>query len=272
MARIRTVKPDFWVSEQVMNVTRDARLMFIGLWNFCDDAGNHPASHVAIKARVFPGDTDIEIHNLQEWMGELLGEGLVAEYEAGGHAYWHVTGWHHQRIEKPTEPRYPLFPDDSPTTPGGFPDGSGNGTGALRLDRRGKEGSGRDSRGERTARGARLPLAWEPSEDLKAWGATERPDLDAARTLAEFRDYWQAKPGQGGRKLDWDATYRNWVRNERGHYGNGRAGADIAHATVPGPQGPDPALQKIEADRLKAVPMPEAVRVKLAAIHRRNPP
>lgn len=46
------------------------------------------------------------------------------------------------------------------------------------------------------------------------WARTERPDLDLARTIASFRDFWVAKPGQGGVKLDWDATFRNWVRKE----------------------------------------------------------
>jgi len=34
MARIRTIKPEFWTAEQVMELSRDARLLFIGMWNF----------------------------------------------------------------------------------------------------------------------------------------------------------------------------------------------------------------------------------------------
>ena len=30
-----------------------------------------------------------------------------------------------------------------------------------------------------------------------------------------FRDYWVAQPGQKGRKADWEATWRNWVRNQK---------------------------------------------------------
>lgn len=56
MARIRTIKPEFWSSEQVMESRPLARLLFIGLWNFCDDGGNHPLSPRTIKALVFPGD------------------------------------------------------------------------------------------------------------------------------------------------------------------------------------------------------------------------
>ena len=56
MARIRTIKPEFWTSEQVMECSPLARLLFIGVWNFCDDAGNHPMSAKTLKALVFPGD------------------------------------------------------------------------------------------------------------------------------------------------------------------------------------------------------------------------
>ena len=43
----------------------------------------------------------------------------------------------------------------------------------------------------------------------------ERPDLDPASTYAKFADYWAAKAGRDGVKLDWFATWRNWVRAER---------------------------------------------------------
>lgn len=68
------------------------------------------------------------------------------------------------------------------------------------------------------AKGTRLPLAWFPSPELRAvatdLGFTD-PEVD--EIADEFRDYWSAKPGKDGRKLDWDATWRNWVRKERRH-------------------------------------------------------
>ncbi|MCA9101921.1 MAG: hypothetical protein KDA63_12250, partial [Planctomycetales bacterium] len=30
--------------------------------------------------------------------------------------------------------------------------------------------------------------------------------------FAKFIDYWKAIPGSKGRKVDWDATFRNWIR------------------------------------------------------------
>lgn len=100
MARIRTVKPEFWTSEQVVDCSPIARLLFIGMWNFCDDAGNHPASAKTLKMEVFPGD-DITTAEVQCMVDEIINAGLIVEYAAEGRQYWHVTGWRHQKIEKP---------------------------------------------------------------------------------------------------------------------------------------------------------------------------
>lgn len=108
MARIRSIKPEFWTSEQVMECSALARLLFIGLWTFCDDAGNHPAKALTLKAEVFPGD-DIGADRVLELVGELSANDLVVEYESGGKRYWHVTGWDvHQRVERPNfkHPQY----------------------------------------------------------------------------------------------------------------------------------------------------------------------
>ncbi len=101
MARIRTIKPEFWTSEQIMECSPNARLLFIGMWNFCDDAGIHPASPKTLKAEIFPSD-DISASEVEGLVGELIAQGLLEKYEVAGHHYWAVTGWHHQRIDQPT--------------------------------------------------------------------------------------------------------------------------------------------------------------------------
>ena len=59
-------------------------------------------------------------------------------------------------------------------------------------------------------RGHRLPDDWQPSQELIDY-ATER-NLDPQREAEDFRDYWHSKPGAGGVKLDWNATWRTWCR------------------------------------------------------------
>jgi len=53
-------------------------------------------------------------------------------------------------------------------------------------------------------------------DDWREFCRTERPGLNPDIVFARFRDYWIAQPGAKGRKLDWSATWRNWVRNEKG--------------------------------------------------------
>jgi len=55
-----------------------------------------------------------------------------------------------------------------------------------------------------------LPMAW------RQFCLDDRPELNPDIAFARFRDYWIAQPGAKGRKLDWFATWRNWVRNEKG--------------------------------------------------------
>jgi hypothetical protein len=121
MPRIRTVKPDFWMSEQVGKCSIPARLLFIGLWNYCDDQGIHPASFYRLRLEIFAGDnfTDKDISQL---ISELLNAGLLIEYEAKNKIYWKVTGWHHQKINRPNA----KFPDlsDSCKIIRGFSDNS----------------------------------------------------------------------------------------------------------------------------------------------------
>lgn len=168
MARIRTVKPEFWSSEQVMSCTPLARLLFIGIWNFCDDGGNHPLSPRTIKALVFPGD-DITVESVDGLLGELKSSSLISLYSVEGKTYLHVRGWRHQKIDKRTF-KYPAFiegPDES--SPSGsrvLDEESSNGSRALPPGREG-EGNGRDQHHSHNA-GEEIPgSAFEGFGDLE---------------------------------------------------------------------------------------------------------
>ena len=62
-------------------------------------------------------------------------------------------------------------------------------------------------------RGTRLPTDWQPARS-EANIAAEKGHTPEFLTgqLLQFRDYWTAKAGANGTKLDWDATWRNWIR------------------------------------------------------------
>ena len=64
-------------------------------------------------------------------------------------------------------------------------------------------------------KGTRLPEDWKPNSNLYTWAIGRRPDLNIAEQIEMFHDYWQAKTGAGATKLDWDRTFRNWIRSAR---------------------------------------------------------
>jgi hypothetical protein len=87
------------------------------------------------------------------------------------------------------------------------------------------------------------------------WASQERPDIDVRQVAEQFKDYWIAQAGQKGVKLDWDATWRNWVRNTKAVKPNPH---DVVRLTVPSKNEPDPALEKIKADeKITRPPTPE---------------
>jgi len=119
---------------------------------------------------------------------------------------------------------------------------------------------------EKKQRGSRLSQDWFLTKSLGDWATQERPDLDVRQVAEQFKDYWIAQPGQKGVKLDWDATWRNWVRNTKAVKANP---ADIVRLTVPSKNEPDPALEKIKADEKKATPIPDHVRKYIAEVVRK---
>lgn len=66
-------------------------------------------------------------------------------------------------------------------------------------------------KGAGQVRGTRLPDDWTPPDDRLA-GEMGMNAEDYLRQADIFRDYWRAVPGAKGRKTDWPATWRNWLR------------------------------------------------------------
>lgn len=113
MARIRTIKPEFWSSEEVASVSRNARLLFIGMWNYADDAGNGVATPKSLKIKILPGDQDATPSKITGWLEELAGQNLIIIYEVKDKQYYHVTTWSHQKIDRPQKAKYPPFVERS---------------------------------------------------------------------------------------------------------------------------------------------------------------
>lgn len=190
MARIRTIKPEFWTSEQIAECSPNARLLFIGMWNFADDAGILPAKTKPLKAKVFPYDP-FNDDQLIAWVNELEINGLIVLYSSNGEGFWKITGWEkHQKIDKPSF-KYPQpFAEDSPNP--------------LRVvaDPPPPEGKGRERKGD-------IPENFGISERVKIW-AERKGHSNLEPHLENFIGQCKAKKYQ---YVDWDEAFMNAVRN-----------------------------------------------------------
>jgi hypothetical protein len=70
-------------------------------------------------------------------------------------------------------------------------------------------------------KGTRLQPGWKPTKTTIQAMKTERPDINLQTEHRKFIDYWTAKTGRDATKLDWDATWRNWIRNAKPTQHNG---------------------------------------------------
>ncbi len=120
----------------------------------------------------------------------------------------------------------------------------------------------KETEAKQRTKGSRLSADWVLPKEWADWARQERPDLDLRSVGEQFRDYWSAKAGSGATKLDWQATWRNWVRNQKQSY----KPVDIARVTVPSSSQRDPALVKLDEDRLKTAPPNPEVLAKIRAV------
>jgi hypothetical protein len=104
MARIRTIKPEFWTDPKIVTLPYEARLLFIGMLNFSDDHGYQPDEPLRIKMQVFPGDT-LDVGALLEL---IVGAGLVSRVVSGDGCNWlHIVNFSkHQTVNRPHPSRF----------------------------------------------------------------------------------------------------------------------------------------------------------------------
>jgi uncharacterized protein YdaU (DUF1376 family) len=66
----------------------------------------------------------------------------------------------------------------------------------------------------KATKGTRFNLDAIP-EDWILFCRKERSDLNPTVVFDGFKDYWVSVAGAKGVKLDWSATWRNWIRNQK---------------------------------------------------------
>ena len=251
--RIRTIKPEFWRSDDIAALSIEDRLLFIGLWSYVEDNGVGRDDPQLIQCDLYPHDifTEASVRTHGGLM-RLSQQGLITRFEGpDGRRYLQINSWDkHQKINRPSKPRFPQYNAENCTltegslsphctlTEGSLPEqGTGNreqGTGKHTLLGPSHETEAAETASAETqtvaadaapatantskpsksskARGTRLPDGWVPDDALIAWTKVNAPAAANVLELDRFRDYWTAQPGAKGRKTDWAATWRNWAR------------------------------------------------------------
>lgn len=107
MARIRSIKPEFFTSERMALLDHTDRLLFVGLWTHVDDEGRCIDNPVLIRNAVFPLD-DLSAERIQEGLRRLQELGRVERYTVDERRYLCITTWEeHQKISHPSKSKLP---------------------------------------------------------------------------------------------------------------------------------------------------------------------
>lgn len=112
MARIRTIKPEFWTDGDIIDLSPHARLLFIGSWNFAMcDFGHVADDPRRLKMQVLPADRV----NADKLVDELIQSGRMQRIDVDGRSFLHIKRFtDHQKTEKRWTPRCPACAATSP--------------------------------------------------------------------------------------------------------------------------------------------------------------
>ncbi|MEQ1735873.1 MAG: hypothetical protein ABL886_05680 [Rhodoglobus sp.] len=136
MARIRTIKPEFFSSERIARLSHPAKVTFLGLLTESDDYGVATGNVRLLKGHIWPLEDDISAADIETHLAELAEEpALIASFHAEGRRFIHILGFQeHQSINKPSSRRNPEPPQppdqDIQAATGGVRGPSGSPTGA----------------------------------------------------------------------------------------------------------------------------------------------
>ena len=270
MARIRTIKPEFWRDEVLASISAEAALLAIGLLNHCDDEGYFNANPKLVESDVFP--LRALTNPTPALLLELSRIGYIEVFSGSdGKTYGKVANFEkHQVINKKTPSKIKDLCD-------------------LRQDYHtptvvlptGKEGNGKEVEKERKApKVAATVVACPPEVKEQVWRdwltlrkmkkaavtetVVESAKQEAVKANMSFNDFlvvW-CRRGSQGLEADWLKPHERQTFAQQA--------ADIARTTVPAQHsGPDPVLLKIAADREKATPMPAHIRQQINSVLRK---
>tara|TARA_R110000851_G_scaffold120395_2_gene248741 strand:- start:1087 stop:1785 length:699 start_codon:yes stop_codon:yes gene_type:complete len=203
MARIRTIKPDFWLDEDLASLPDATKLLAIGLLNHSDDKGYFKANEMIVRAAIFPfSEPSLSIHGM---LTELSNIGYIRiNTGSDGKKYgWVVNFLKHQRINRPTPSVIEClvqFTEDSVRT--------------HTQVTVGKEGKGRERKGKELNGVKPTGRFTPPTIEEVAFYCLERQNLLDPN---HFMDHYEANGWMRGKSKikSWKACVRTWEKNTK---------------------------------------------------------
>lgn len=243
--RIRSIRPEFYDSESMGDVSWDARFVFECLWSYVQDNGVNRDNARMIRGTCMPYDSDEVIPRIEAALGELEAVGCVVRYAWHGKRLLWLPGFlTYQKIDHPSTCLFPtpqqVEDREGSTATRDTLDGhsrdtretlaTGVGVGVSSEDILSRGGGGSKSTLTRARAREAAPTAtgedvdedalvesWHPSAENTA--LAEQLDVDAARLERRFRDKIARKglAALGVKRRTpaaLDATFRSWVEHE----------------------------------------------------------
>jgi hypothetical protein len=184
MARKRVIDPEFWSDEEIGHWSFQARLFYIGIWNFSDDEGRFKAHDSLLKSQIFPYDNKIDIIRLKQEVAKK-----VQWYVYDGQSYGFTRNFmKHQRIDRPSQSKLPAPPacsEDSANIRRTFDEHSTNAQRGLDDDSRLREEKLREEK----LREVKLSYVDFEKSTLIAWNSfcEDHPELSKTREITGKR-------------------------------------------------------------------------------------
>ncbi len=238
MARIRSVKPEFWTDRPFVRrvPARDARMLYMALWNLADEHGRLGGDSYYIKSQVFPyaEDDDLTPDAISGLLDMLAAAGKIVRYEVDGDPYLYLPKLgKHQRLEPHKVPsRLPDVPEPSepPPTPPAQPvveNVQVSVPAQIRADESARDLDGSEPDADSSAllyvACSRLPVAGSREHGPPRANVSQPPLLAVVESLpfaslteppSSFDDFWTHWPRKTG-KPSATKAFANAVRKKR---------------------------------------------------------
>lgn len=100
MAKIRTIKREFWHDEKIGSLPVEARLLYIGTWSIADDNGVLRGNPAYIRSQLFAYDEEVTAADVRRWIELLTAERMLVPFTHRGERYLLVRRFRdHQKID-----------------------------------------------------------------------------------------------------------------------------------------------------------------------------